>query len=672
MSWRQAEREYTDEVIGETTIPRLFFDAAERYPGTVCQRYKGGAYERSLVHGGVVDGAPTDEYADLTYTEVAEIVRRLATGFRELGLEPDDRVTIYADTRMEWCQADLAILSAGGVTTTVYTESSPPQVRYLLEDPGVTGVVVENRELLETVLAVRDELDLEWIVVMDRLDGDLIDSHDGDLMDRTAGDRDDVCSLATVHDLGTDAYDEGTFEAWLDERDWTDLASLVYTSGTTGDPKGVQLTHRNWRTALNQVRRRIGPRNDKPPGMPTIEHGKTALSFLPLAHAFERFNQFVQLGSGVTMAYAESTDTVQEDIETVQPESAASVPRVYERIFDSMRAEASDSRVGKRIFEWAVDVAQRYDEVEEPSVPLELQRRIADRLVFSQVREAMGGNVELFISGGGSLSTELAKLYRSMGLTILEGYGLTETAPVCTLNPPEDIRVGTMGPALPEIDYRLDESVVGPEQREGVDGTVGELLVRGPNVFDGYWNAPEKTAAAFADIEGEEWFRTGDVVAVDDEGYFTFVDRVKQLIVLDTGKNVAPEPIEAEFATSSRVHQIMVVGDDRKFVAAVVVPNFDALRDWADGEGADLPDDPAAVCDDERARRWVGEAIDRVNRGLGDHEEIKEFRLVPEEWTPDNDMLTPSMKMKRRNIVEARADELADIYGEEDEPELVT
>jgi long-chain acyl-CoA synthetase len=538
-----------------------------------------------------------------------------------------------------------------------------PQVRYLLDDPGATGVVVGTRSLLDMLLQVRSELDLEWIVVLDDV----------------VGYGDDVFTLGDLHELGAETYDGATFEGWLDEREWTDLASLVYTSGTTGDPKGVRLTHRNWRTAINQVRKRVGPRDDKPEGMPTIEHGRTALSFLPLAHAFERFNHFVQLTAGVTIAYAESTDTVQEDIETVQPDSAASVPRVYERILDSMRAEASESDVSKRIFEWAVDVAQRYDRAERPSVPLNLQMRLADRLVFAKVREAMGGNVQMFISGGGSLSEELARLYRAMRLTILEGYGMTETAPVCTLNPPEDIRVGTMGPALCDIDYKLDTSVVGPEQAEGVEGTVGELLVTGPNVTNGYWNAPEKTEAAFtedvpasgesgesSDSSDGRYFRTGDVVAVDEDGYFSFVDRVKQLLVLDTGKNVAPEPIEDEFTTSGRVDQIMVVGDDRKFVAALVGPNVDALEDWAESEELDLPSEPAALCEHDRVRRWVGEEIERGNRRLADHEAIKEFRLVPEEWTPENDLLTPSMKKKRRNIRETYEAELAAIYGEDE------
>ncbi|PSQ43314.1 long-chain fatty acid--CoA ligase, partial [Halobacteriales archaeon SW_5_68_122] len=321
---------------------------------------------------------------------------------------------------------------------------------------------------------------------------------------------------------------------------------------------------------------------------------------------------------------------------------------------------ASESPVSKRIFEWAVDTAQAYDDADDPGVVLETKLKIADKLVFSKVREQLGGNIELFVSGGGSLSAELAKLYRSMGLTILEGYGLTETAPALTLNPPEDIRIGTMGVALCDVELALDPHVVTEETKEAESGEVGELLAKGPNVFSAYWNKPDETEAAFTK---DRYFRTGDIVARDEDGYVTFVDRRKNLIVLDTGKNVAPEPIEDEFATSARVDQVMVTGDDEKFVGAVISPNFEQMREWADEAGHDIPEDPAPAVEDDRVREWVGEEVERVNGELGRHEMIKEFRLVAEEWTADNDLLTPSMKKKRRNIRDAYRAEIDDIYG---------
>ena len=650
MDWRAVEREYTDEVIGETTIPELFFDSVARNGSRDAQMYKGGVYDRSLT-GDVVPAPPAGEYGALTYEETGDIVRYLATGFRELGVGPDDRVGIYANTRMEWSQTDYAIQSAEGVVTTVYTESSAPKVQYLLDDNDAMGCVVENEDLLETLLSVEDDLELEFVVVID------------EVSERYA-DREDIHTLADVYELGADNHDEETFQSWLENREWTDLCSLVYTSGTTGDPKGVELTHKNWRTCFNQLRKRIGPRPDKDEDIPVMEAGMTALSFLPLAHAFERINHFHELGIGMTVAYAENPDTVGDDLQQVGPDAAASVPRVYERIYNQMREQASESPVKKRIFEWAVDTAQTYDDADDPGVVLETKLKIADKLVFSQVREALGGNVQLFVSGGGSLSEDLAKLYRAMGLTILEGYGLTETAPALTTNPPEDIRVGTMGIALCDVDLKLDPDVVSEETKASEKGEVGELLAKGPNVFEAYWNKPDKTEAAFTD---DGYFRTGDIVSIDGDGYVRFVDRRKNLIVLDTGKNVAPEPIEDEFATSARVDQIMVVGDDRKFIGAVIAPNFEELWEWADEEDIDLPDDPAAAVADDRVHEWVAEEVDRVNEVLSSHETIKEFRLVPEEWTADNDLLTPSMKKKRRNIRAAYEEAIEDIYGDDTE-----
>jgi len=661
--WLQAEREYTDEVVGQSTLGRMFEQSASRNASSDAQWYKGGVYDRSLTPD-VLPEAPDDEYAAVTYERMQHVVQRLAAGFRELGMETDDPVGIFASTRMEWAQADLGILSAGGVVTTVYTESSPEQARYLLDDPGAMGVVVENGELLGRILQVEDDLDLEFIVVIDEYEGN--------------EDRDDIYTLAEVYELGDDVFDVEAYEQWLVERELDDLASLIYTSGTTGQPKGVQLTHRNFRANINQMRKRFGPRPDKAEDVPVVDTHTRSLSFLPLAHVYERTaGHLFMLASGGTVAYAESADTVAEDIQIVKPTTTTSVPRVYERIYDSMREQASESGLKERIFHWAVGVARDYAEAESPGPVLRAKHSLADLLVYSSVTEQMGGNIEMFISGGGSLSTRLAQLFEGMGLPILEGYGLTETAPVVSTNPPEDFRPGTLGPPLVDVDVRLDESVVAPEQREKADGPIGELLVKGPNVTDGYWNRPNATESAFTDdvpgsgASGEsaerssagQWFRTGDIIEQSTDGYLLYHDRMKQLLVLDTGKNVAPGPIEDEFATSDRVEQAMVIGDNEKFVGALFVPNFDALERWAEAEDVDLADDPEVVCEDERAREWVKEAVDEVNAHLEKDERIKEFRLIPEEWTPENDMLTPSMKKKRRNILDSYSEQVADIYG---------
>jgi long-chain acyl-CoA synthetase len=741
MDWRESEANYRDAVIDRTTLARMFEDSVARHTDQIAQRYKGGIYDRSLA-ADVVDPAPDGEYADLTYGEMRGIVRTLAAGFRDLGVGAGARVGIFAHTRMEWAQVDFAVLAAGGVVTTVYTTSSRRQVAHLLGDAGATGVVVENADLLERVLAVEDDLDLSFIAVMDAVPDDL--------------DREDVYSLADVYERGAATYEHDTYGHWLRERSPTDLASLIYTSGTTGRPKGVCLTHWNFRSNVNQCYRRFGPRPDKG-DLPVIDTGSTTLSFLPLAHVFERLaGHFLMFAAGATVAYAESPDTLREDFRLVRPTTGTSVPRVYEKLYDAVRSKASESAVGERLFEWAIDVGRRHREADDPDASLTLRYRLADRLVFSRVRDALGGRVDFFISGGGSLSSELCGLYHAMGLPVLEGYGLTETSPVVSVNPIEEPKVGTIGPPVAGVEIALDTTADGAETGEA-GGDVGELLVRGPNVADGYWNLPEETARAFvapsdvpaadsgslvrvdaagagagrgtgagdreddadsrrhadggtdarrdrADLDpvagtddadatagtGEDagatagtghgadpevdsggrtpdrWFRTGDVVELRPDGYLAFRGRAKQLLVLSTGKNVAPRAIEDAFAASDVVEQCMVLGDGRKFVSALLVPNLDGLRAWAEREGIDLPDSRTALCRDDRVRERVREEVDRVNRGFEDYERVKQFELVPDPFTAENDLATPTMKKKRRNILDRYADRIEMIYEERD------
>jgi long-chain acyl-CoA synthetase len=670
--WLQAEREYEDDMEAYGTIPELFEASAEQHLDRNAQLYKGGIYDRSLVAEDVLDAAPRGEFTSISYREMREIVRNLATGFREVGLETKDRVGVFAHTRMEWGQTDFALLAAGCVVTTVYTDSAPAQVEYLLSDPGASAVVVENEGLLDRLLQVEDDLDLEHIVLMDEPD----DTYE----------RDDIYTLGEIHDIGAAAFDEDQYQEWLDETTPDDLASLIYTSGTTGKPKGVQLTHWNFRSNFHQIRRRAGYRSSDPDRL-SFGPGTRAISFLPLAHVFERqTGHFLMFGSGASVGYVESTDTISEDITKIQPTAGGSVPRVYERIFDTMRDEATSGPAGpltEKIFNWSLDVAKEYQKADNPGPILEAKYSIADALVYSDVKESLGGNVELMVSGGGSLSEDLCRIFNGMGVTITEGYGLTETSPVLTVNPPDDIRPGTLGYPVTDIDAAIDESKVDEDLR-AEEAVIGELLVRGDNVTSGYWNKPGPTERAFDEdpLEGNEdvtpiteltqqgsgkWFRTGDVVRQRPDGYLVFHERIKQIFVLDTGKNVAPQPLEDEFATNDRIEQIMVLGDDRKFVSALVVPNYERMEKWASTNDIDLPDDRKELANDERAVDWIGEAIAEGNENFSKYEQIKKFALVPEEWTPENDLLTPSMKKKRRTILEKYERNVEEIYSNEDD-----
>jgi long-chain acyl-CoA synthetase len=644
MEWRDGEKEFTDPVIERTTLSRMFEDSAERHENRPAQRYKGGVYRRSLTET-VLPAAPDGEFRALSYAAMRDVVRNLAAGFRDLGVGSDDRIGIFADTRMEWAQTDFALLAAGAVVTTVYRSSSVSQVRYLLGDPEATGVVVENEDLLERVLEVEDDLDLEFIAVMDSLSREY--------------DRDDLFTLAEVYDRGAEAFDADEYESWLESREVDDLATLIYTSGTTGRPKGVKLTHWNFRSNVNQCYRRFGPRPDKE--VPVIDRRSRAVSFLPLAHVFERTaGHFMMFAAGATVAYAESPDTLQEDFQAVEPTTGTSVPRVYERIYDAIRSQADESDTKRRIFDWATDVGVAYHEADSPSVGLRARKLLADKLVFDKVKDGLGGNIEFLISGGGSLSADLCALYHGMGLPILEGYGLTETAPVISANPPEAPQIGTIGYPVVDEEVKVDDSIVGKAFSDAA-GEVGELLVKGPNVTDGYWNDPEETERAFTD---DGWFRTGDIVEIRPDGYIAFRERAKELLVLSTGKNVAPGPIEDAFAASDVVEQCMVMGDGRKFVSALIVPNVGEVRERAAREGVSLPDDDNDLCRNDSVYEWIEAEVERINDRFESYEQIKQFRLVPVEFTEDNDLLTPTMKKKRRNILDRFADDIEAIYAE--------
>jgi len=649
------EAEYSDSVTGTGTIAELFASVAERHADAPAQQYKGGVYDRSLAPA-VVPEAPDGEYATLTYEEMHDVVKTLAAGFRDIGVEPDDRIGVFANTRMEWAQTDFALLAAGGIVTTLFTESSASQVEYLLSDSGATGIVVENQELLERVLEVKDDVKVEFVVLMDD--------------EPVAAGHDSIYTLADLYERGQARISETRYAEFLDQRGPEDLASLIYTSGTTGDPKGVKLTHGNFRANVTQARKRYGPRPDKGDDVPVLDADSRSLSFLPLAHSFERTaGHFTLFATGGTVAYAESTDTILEDIQAVEPTTMTSVPRVYERIFDAMREQAGSGR-SRRIFEWAVDVARAYGGADSPGVGLGLKRSVANRLVYSKVKSELGGNIEIVISGGGTLDTGLTELFHGMGIRLCEGYGLTEASPVVTGNPPEDMRPGRLGPPLSGIETKLDEGVVEEDIRDLADGPVGELLVKGPNVTEGYWQDPDRTAAAFAGTRetlengAERWLRTGDIVEETDDGYLVYHDRIKEIIVLTTGRNVAPRPIEEAFATKEAIDQIMVVGDDRTFISALIVPNVDAIKRWGEREGHDLPMRVVDLIEHEKVEAYVQQAIDEVNEDLAEHERIQEFELLPMEWTPGNDMLTASLKKKRRNIREKFSDRIADIYGE--------
>jgi len=679
MNRRQAEAAFDHPSLGSATIPELFVSTAARHPSAAAHAYKGGVYDRSLVDVGAIPEAPNDAYADLTYSELETVVKHLAAGFHDLGLEPDDRLSIVSHTRMEWTQVDLATLAAGGVVTTAYPSATDDRLEYLLTDPEPTGIVVENSELLGRVLALEPAVDAEFIVVMDSLP-------DGSGMAGAVRDRGDILTLGTVYERGATVFESDSWESWLSARTSANLASIIYTSGTTGQPKGVRLTHGNFCANVDQTFRRFGPRPDRSV-VPHLDHTSRHLSVLPLAHVFERLvGGYLMIAAGATVAYAESPETLGDDFRAVAPTCSTAVPRLYERLFEKFEAEASGSVVSERLFNWAVDVAKRFHLADDPGRRLRVAHAVADRLVYSGIREALGDELELFISGGDSLSADLCATFHGMGIPIFEGYGLTETAPVVSVNPPEAPEVGTIGPPLLDVETRIDTTVdidgtAGGSRSGSVDegATVGELLVRGPNVTDGYWNRPDGTAKAFVSPDSSEsasvdetvestetatdrWFRTGDLVEQLPSEYLVFRGRRKQLLVLSTGKNVVPGPIEDTISESPLIEQCLLIGDGRPVVGALIVPNVEAIRWWANREGVDLPTESAQLVADKTVHAHIETEIEAATRGFQPHERVDSFDLVVDPFTVDNGLLTPTLKKKRRTITDRYADRIDQLY----------
>ena len=569
-----------------------------------------------------------DRVEGLSSKELFERIRDVSLGLTSLGMAVGDRVAIIAESRPEWLIADLGVLAAGAVTVPIYPTLSAAQARYILQDSGARIAIVSTKAQLDKVQEVRHELPaLEAVVAMDSA---------------AAGMTPSLLALSEVEQRGHARMTAG----WGSGREFREaaravgpdaLATIIYTSGTTGEPKGVMLTHHNLVSNLRAAAEVLD-----------VSHEDVALSFLPLSHAFERIVAYVYLFCGVTMVFAESFDTIGRDIGTVRPTIVTGVPRVYEKMQARIMEKGQAAPpVKAALFRWAIGAGRaRASAVLRGRTPgplVALQAAIADRLVFSKIRAGVGGRLRYLVSGSAPLSTDVAEFFHGVGLPIVEGYGLTETAPVLTVNPPHAPRVGTVGRAIPGIELRIADD--------------GEILARGPNVMTGYYNKPDATSAALED----GWFHTGDIGAIDADGYLAITDRKKDLLVTSGGKKIAPQPIEAILKRSPLVSEAVVLGDRRKYAAALIVPAFAALeRRLADlgrppGERAELVTRPDVVA-------LYQEIVDALNRELSQFERIKRIALLPAEFSMEAGELTPTLKVKRKVVEEKWRDVIEGLY----------
>jgi len=569
------------------------------------------------------------KWVKIPYREIGEKVRKVALGLLALGFKRGDKLSLLSENRAEWLWVDFATMSVGGSVVTVYATNTPEQVAYIVKDSESRFVVVSNNNQLQKVLAKKRELrSVEKVIIFDPIE---------DITDKDPI----VMSLDELMKLGDS--DKGADE--LDRRlaaiEPDDLASLIYTSGTTGDPKGVMLTHKNFLSNVEAAVKVMPIRDDD-----------LALSFLPLSHSLERMGgHFTMVYAGVTIAYAESLDKLPQNLREVKPTLLISVPRIYEKV--SARIKESVEKAGgakKAIFDWALSVGRKVSQLKQQNrtipLPLGLQLALADKLVFSKLKDAVGGRIRYFISGGAPLAREIAEFFHAAGMLILEGYGLTETSPVLTLNTPDAYRFGTVGKPVPGVEVKIAED--------------GEILAKGSNVMKGYYKKPEATKEVF-DEEG--WFHTGDVGELDEDGFLRITDRKKELIVTSGGKNIAPQPIENLLKMNKFVEQVCLIGDRRKFISAIVVPDFESLEAWAKEQGIEFLNREELVTNSKTVELF-NDVVDEVNSKLAKYETIKKFVLSPVEFTQENKMLTPTLKVRRKVVMQRFAKEIEDMYAE--------
>jgi long-chain acyl-CoA synthetase len=570
--------------------------------------------------------------------EFGESILDTARALQGWGIGKGDRVAILSENRPEWPIADMATLLLGAVTVPLYTTLTAEQTAFALNDAGCRVIFVSSDQHLQKVLSIVSQTKVEKVVVMDHVE--LTSNHVASVSPAS------VLTMDTLWQQGLAGLDpqsktecDARIESQARAIGPDDLATIVYTSGTTGASKGAMLTHGNIASNISCSLRGFD-----------IEPGQISISFLPLCHITARHVDLSMLYHGVTLAYCPFIEQLATALLEVRPTTFVAVPRVYEKIY--AQAERKAGRFAKRaIFDWALSVGiEHKPEILAGRIPTARAWKLANKLVFSKIREGMGGQVKTFISGGAPLGRELAEWYAAVGIRIHEGYGLTETSPVIAVNTPINHRIGTVGKTLPNIEVRIAED--------------GEILVRGPSVFRGYWNRPEETQNAFIDGRvNDGWFKTGDIGKIDADGYLSVTDRKKDLIKTSGGKFIAPQPIENSLKLNALIGTAAIVGDKRKFAAVIVSPNFPLLEDWARTTGVSFST-RAELIANPKVQALYEQIIEGTNRNLARFEKLKRVLLVADDFSAENGALTPTMKLRRRVIEDRYRDKIDELYAE--------
>lgn len=579
-----------------TNLPAMFFDnTAEIGDRPFLWRKTGG------------------EWQSTTGNAARETAAALAAGLASLGVAPGDRVALVSESRPEWMIADLGIMAAGAISVPAYITNRVPDHLHVLKDSGAKGAIVSGPGLARNLMPAASEAGLEFVIFIDPPENDA----DGavlwkDLIERHAGPAPDVSGIARK-----------------------DTACLIYTSGTGGVPKGVMLSHgaiiANCKGAYHVVKELLGPGAER------------FLSFLPLSHSYEHTAGLIfPLSIKAEVYYAESLDRLAANMEEVRPTVMTAVPRLYETMYGRIRRGiAQKGGLSEKLFMKAVEIGRRRYEAAPLSLSDRMLDPLLDRLVRAKVAQRFGGALKAMVSGGAPLNYDIGAFFKALGVELLQGYGLTETAPVVSCNPPSRNKITTVGPAVVDTEVRIADD--------------GEVLVRGELLMNGYWNRPDDTAAAIRD----GWLHTGDIGELDEDGHLIITDRKKDIIVNSGGDNISPQRIEGLLALQPEIAQAMVHGDGKPHLVALIVPDPEFADEWSGGAQADL----TALVDDEAFRKAIGDAVDRMNADLSVIERIRRFAVAREAFTIENDMMTPSMKIRRHVIRERYGDVLEALYG---------
>jgi long-chain acyl-CoA synthetase len=566
-----------------------------------------------------------NDWINISAETFVERVRHVALGLAGLGIKPGDRIALLSENRPEWSIADLAILSLGAINVPIYTTQAVDQIRFILTDSGTRAIFVSNKKLFKHAQDALAGLDfLEKIIFFDSA---------GESIDRST-------TLDWLEKSGQERAisKPAAFGAYLKAIRPDDLATIIYTSGTTGEPKGVMLTHANFVSNVQTITR----------GLP-ISSADIALSVLPLSHIFERTGFYIFCYSGVSVYYTASFDQVAENLREVRPTVMTAVPRLFEKVYHRIVKKGFSQKGWKRrVFERSLNVGQRYAEAKDKrkfvSPALSLQQKVADTLVFSKWREGVGGRLRYFVSGGAPLSPALSYAFLAAGIPILQGYGATETC-IVSANRPDNNRVGSVGLPFAGIEVNIAAD--------------GEILLCGPNVMRGYYGHPEETASVLQD----EWFATGDVGHIDKEGHLYITDRKKDLFKLSNGKYIAPQQIESLLKQSEFVSQVVVIGAGRKQPAALIVPEWEAVRQALSAAGENFPTDRVALAQFPAAVKLIQSDVAALTREAADYERIRRIALLPDEFSIERGELTPTLKVKRRVIDQKFGGLIEELYS---------